>query len=158
MSIHGDGTNSICFHQNSSIFDTYHRIFLVLTKKKDGETKVYINKDQSQNLKILSSHLDSLGFKKGDFIFGLDNNLGYIFFLKGIIPGGFTFGKEGLPLYLYDFKKKYNSFDNFFVIIEKDEFNEINNIFQNSGFSLNNNHRKSIISQLNLIVLSPLKK
>ena len=120
--------------------------------------KVYINKDQSQNLKILSSHLDSLGFKKGDFIFGLDNNLGYIFFLKGIIPGGFTFGKEGLPLYLYDFKKKYNSFDNFFVIIEKDEFNEINNIFQNSGFSLNNNHRKSIISQLNLIVLSPLKK
>jgi len=117
--------------------------------------QIYITLNQKRIIDSLSGNLYAHGYKKGDQVFGMENYLGYTFFLEGIIPNGFTFGIEGLPLYITDLKNKHQSLDESFIIIDEHEIVPVIKEFRNAGFDIEDTHIKSEIEEFGIFIFSP---
>ncbi len=91
----------------------------VISHPQWPNTKIEISEAQYKKYTMIQNILSSNNFEANDYIFGMGDNIGYIYFLEGIQPDGFSFSLKNLPLYNAlkhsDFKKQYillNQYDN----------------------------------------------
>lgn len=107
--------------------------------------KLYITQTQKKHLKSLKDALTKYGYQKNDYLFGMGDNIGNIFFLEGIIPGGIPFSVKNLPYYFYTNSLKTPIFKNTTFIIEDWELPQTKEIFEDYGFSLNTYHTEIVL-------------
>jgi hypothetical protein len=121
------------------------------------KNKIYINQDQTKRLKILNTELRNHGYQKGDFIFGMGHNIGNIFFLEGIIPGGMPFSTKNLPFYFFSNSLANNDFKKSFFILDNWEYEQTKDIFNYYGYFFQTYHQEILIPAINTRLFVPNK-